>query len=171
MKEPHVIIGKAIDSYTFLLKRGEEVLGEIVYASFISLKAEFRLPADEIFPHERKLKVQSEGVFGTAITVKGEQGEEIARLTINWDGRVVIDLKGVGEFLYKGIGLFQNKYIISNSDGKQLLLITPHFKWNSFHYQYDISYEEEPQDPLLMLLGIYTSNYLIGSMTGIYGSI
>ena len=44
----------------------------------------------------------------------------------------------------------------------------PKFNWSKFHYNYEIAYDEKPQNILLVLLGVYASNYFIASMSGTF---
>jgi len=49
---------------------------------------------------------------------------------------------------------------------EKLIQFDPKFNWSKFDYNYDITYDKKPQDILLVLLGVYASNYFIAVMSG-----
>ena len=123
------------------------------------LKAQIKLANGEVY------ELNPTGFFGTSITVtKG--GSEIANLKMNWRGQIVIAFKDGQEYLLKAKGIFQDKYILENKEAEKLIQFDPKFNWSKFDYNYDITYDKIPQDILLILLGVYASNYFIAMMSG-----
>lgn len=150
---------KSTDKKTFQLIDNGQQLGELVYENLFFLKAEIRIANSELY------EINPAGIFGTKITVT-KNGAEIANLKMNWRGQIVFAFQEGQEFILKAKGLFYNKYIIENKDEEKLIQFDPQFNWSKFNYNYEITYDERPQNILLILLGIYASNYFIASMSG-----
>ena len=70
------------------------------------------------------------------------------------------------ELVLKAKGLFNSQFVVENKDGAPLIQLDPTFNWRKFHYNYDITYAEKPQNMLVVLLGVYASNYFLASMAG-----
>ena len=141
------------------------LLGELIYESLFSLKVEIRLTNSELY------EIKPVGIFGTSITVT-KNGIEIANLKMNWRGQIVFSFQDGQEFVLKAKGMFfHNKYIIENKDEEKLLQFDPKFNWSKFDYNYDITYDKKPQNILLVLLGVYASNYFIASMSGAFSGM
>jgi hypothetical protein len=150
---------KSTDKKTLQLTENGQQLGELIYESLFSLKAEIKLANSDLY------KVYPVGVFGTSITVT-KNGTEIAILKMNWHGQIVFTFQDGQEYILKAKGVFHNKFIIENKDQEKLIQFDPKFNWSKFDYNYDITYDKKPQDVLLVLLGVYASNYFIASMSG-----
>ena len=151
---------KSTDKKTLQLTENGQLLGELIYENLFSLRAEIKLTNSDLY------KINPAGVFGTSITVT-KNGTEIANLKMNWKGQIVFSFQDRQEFVLKAKGLFfHNKYILENKEEEQLIQFDPKFNWSKFDYNYDITYENKPQNILLVLIGVYASNYFIASMSG-----
>jgi len=155
---------KSTDKRTFQLTENGQLLGELVYKNLFLHKAEIRLTNAELY------EVNPVGIFGTSIMVTNN-GIEIANLKMNWRGQIVFTFQNGQEFVLKAKGTFHNKYIIENKDEEMIIQFDPKFNWSKFNYNYDITYEKKPQDILMVLLGVYASNYFIASMSGTLAGI
>ena len=154
---------KSTDRRTLQLTENGQQLGELIYENLFSLKAEIKLTNSDLY------EVYPIGVFGTSITVT-KNGTEIANLKMNWRGQIVISFQDRQEFVLKAKSIFfDNKYILENKDEEKLIQFDPKFNWSKFQYNYNITYDEKPQDFLFVLLGVYASNYFIASMSGTAG--
>lgn len=154
-----VMEAKSTDYKTFQLLENGQLLGELIYENLFFLSAEIKLDNSEIY------ELKPVGFFGTSIAVK--KGEaEIATLQMNWRGQIVFAFFDGQEFVLKATGVFSSKFIIENKENEKLIEFDPKFNWSKFQYNYGISYEKRPQDILIVLLGIYASNYFISSMSG-----
>ena len=147
------------DKKTFQLIENGQQLGELIYENLFFLKAEIKLANSELY------EIKPVGFFGTSITVT-KNATEIANLKMNWRGQIVFTFQDGQEFVLKAKGMFYNKYIIENKDKEMLIQFYPKFNWTKFIYNYDITYDEKPQDILFVLLGVYASNYFIAAMSG-----
>ncbi len=150
---------KSTDKRTLQLTEKGLQLGELIYESMFSLKAEIRLTNSD------RYEIKPVGIFGTIITVTKNE-IEIANLKMNWRGHIVFTFQDGEEFVLKAKGMFYNKYIIENKDQEKLIQFDPKFNWSKFDYNYDITYDKKPQDILFVLLGAYASNYFIASASG-----
>ncbi|RVT72737.1 hypothetical protein EOD40_15100 [Flavobacterium sufflavum] len=147
---------KSIDKKTFQLIENEQLLGELVYADLFYSKAEIKLPNSETY------QIKPIGIFRTT-TVVTKKGAEIANLKMNWRGQMLIAFQDGQEYVLKGKGMFYSKYVIVNKEQEILIEFDPKFNWKKFRYNYNITYNKIPEDILLILLGIYTSNYIINA--------
>ena len=144
---------------TFQILENGTQLGELIYEDLFFLYAEIRLTNSDLYA------IKPADFFGTSISVT-KRGTEVANLKMNWRGQIVIAFQNGQEFVLKANATFLNKFIIENKDKEQLIQFKPKFNWNKFHYNYDIIFEKRPQDLLLVLLGVYASNYFIATMSG-----
>ena len=150
---------KSIDKKTFQLVKNEQLLGELVYENIFLSKAEIKLPNSETY------QIKAVGVFRTT-TVVTKNGIEIANLKMNWRGQIAIAFQDGQEYTLKGKGMFYSKYVIENKDQEMLIQFDPKFNWRKFRYNYTITFDKKTEDILLILLGVYASNYIISSMSG-----
>ncbi len=153
----------SIDKKTFQLADNDQILGELTYETPFYLKAEIKLPSAETY------KLTPEGFFGTSIAVT-KDGNKVASLAMNWKGQIILTLQDDREYALKSSGLFQSKMTLENKNQEKVVQFEPKFNWREFHYSYDISYDttndNEPKDSLLLLLGVYSANYFIATMSG-----
>ncbi len=147
------------DQKTFKLSEEDNILGQIVYKSIFSDKADITL-ADS-----GNYTIKPAGVFTDKIAVL-DNGAEIACLKMNWKGHIIIDFASGEKFIFKTKGTFHCKYVIENKEGETLIQYEPHFNWSKFNYNYDVLYNERPSNLLLVLLGAYVANYKIVIMSG-----
>ena len=149
---------KLANRKTVQLTESGQQLGELIYENLFHLKAKIKLEDSDLY------EIKPAGIFGTSITVT-KNGTEVANLQMNWRGQIVFRFQSGKEFVLKAKGLLQEKYMLENSNEEKLVQFDPKFNWRKFDYNYSISYEK-PQEALLILLGIYTCNYFIASMSG-----
>jgi hypothetical protein len=154
---------KLTNKKTVQLTENGKQLGELIYENLFHLKAKIKLENSDLY------EVKPAGIFGTSIIVTKNK-MEVANLKMNWRGQIVFSFQDGEEFVLKSKGLLQEKYILENRDEEKLIQFDPKFNWNNFDYNYYITYKE-PLDALLVLLGVYTSNYFIASMSGGFGGI
>lgn len=155
---------KLINKKTLQLTENGQQVGELIYENLFRLKAKMKLENSDLY------EIKPVGIFGTSITVT-KNGTETVNLKMNWRGQIVFSFHDGREYVLKGKGLLHEKYILENSDQEKLIQFDPKFNWSKFDYSYSISYEKKPQDILLILLGVYASNYFIASMSGAFAGI
>jgi hypothetical protein len=154
---------KSTDKKTFQLTENGQQLGELIYENLFFLKAEIKLANAEVY------QIKPVGFFGSSIAVT-KNGTEIAKLVMTWRGQIVFTFQDGEEFVLKLVGIFANKYILENKDEEKVIQFEPQFNWRNFQYNYNISYnityDKIPHGVLLVLLGVYATNYFIASMSG-----
>ena len=145
------------DKKTFELTDGSEKLGQVTYDGLFSFKANALTGTDhyEIIP---------KGVFSTTISVT-RNGVQVASLAMNWKGQIIISMQNEQEYMLKAAGTFSSKYVLEDKDQQKLMVLDPDFNWAKFSYNYNISYDNKPQDVLLVLLATYAANYYIAVMS------
>lgn len=151
------------DRKTFLLSDNDLLLGELIYDTPFYLKAEIKMPNTETY------KLAPVGFFGTSVAVT-KDGNEVASLSMSWNGKIIITFQDDKEYALKTSGLFQSKMFLENKNQEKVIQFEPKFDWREFYCNYDITYnmanDNEPKDSLLLLLGIYAANYFIATISG-----
>ena len=164
---------KSTDKRAFQLTDNGQQLGELTYEnSFTQMRADIKLPASEVY------KILPVGFFGATIIVT-KDGNKIASLSMSWSGKIIITFQDNREYALKLKGVFQNQVFLENTNHENIMCFEPHFNWTEPYLNYSITYdiknESESKDYLLILLGIYATNYFIatisGANSGIYGVI
>lgn len=151
------------DRKTFLLSDNDQLLGELNYETPFYLKAEIKIPNTETY------KLAPVGFFGTSVAVT-KDGNKIASLSMSWNGKIIIIFQDEREYALKLSGLFQSQMILENKNQEKVIQFEPKFNWRDFYCKYDIDYDitntNEPNDNLLLLLGVYAANYFIATISG-----
>lgn len=150
---------KSTNRKTFQLTENGQPLGELVYESIVSLKAEIKLPNSDVY------EIEHISIFDTSINVT-KNGAEIAKLTMDWRGQIEFNFLDGQEFILKAKGLLADNFIIENKNEEKLIQLEPHLNWKKFNYNYDITFDNKPQNILLIFLGVYAANYYLASMSG-----
>ena len=148
---------QCIDKKTFELTDSSEKSGYVTYDSLFSFKANAIVGNDNY-------KITPTGVFSTTISVT-KNGTEVASMEMNWKGNIIIAFQNGEKFILKATGAFLNKYVLEDKDQQKLMLLNADFNWAKFSYNYSISYDNKPQDILLVLLVAYAANYYIAVMS------
>jgi hypothetical protein len=151
------MIIQCTDGKTFELTDSSEKLGHITYDGLFSFKASAKVDND-------RYEITSIGIFGTTMSVT-KDGTAVASMKMNWNGHIIISFQNGQEFLLKATGTFLNKYVLEDTDHQELMLLNPDFNWAKFSYNYSVSYDNKPQDILLVLLATYAANYCIAAMS------
>lgn len=143
---------------TFELIDGSEKVGQITYDSLFSYKA-------NATAGNEKYEIKPTGIFSTNITVT-KNGTEVANMQMNWKGHIIISFKNGQEYIVKATGTFLNKFVLEDKDQEKLILFDPDFNWSKFSYNYDVTFDNKPQNILLVLLATYSANYYMAMMSG-----
>lgn len=144
---------------TFELTDHSEKLGHLSYDGLFSSKANAIVGNDNY-------KITPIGIFSSTISVTKDE-KEVASLKMNWKGHIIISFQTGQEFILKATGVFRNKYVLEDKDQQKLMLLNPDFNWARFNYNYSISYDNKPQEILLVLMATYAANYYIAAMSAV----
>ncbi len=154
---------KSTDKKTFQLTEDGRLIGSLNYENLFFVKAEIDIHGSETY------SVKPVGFFGTSIAVT-RQGTPVANLSLSWGGQIVIAFQGGPEFALKLDGFFSNRYVMQNGDKETLIQLESRFNWREFQYRYDIAYDitrgYDAKDPLLLMLGVYSANFFIATLSG-----
>lgn len=151
------------DRKTFQLSVNEQLLGELIYDTPFYLKAGIKMPNTETY------ELAPVGFFGTSVAVT-KDGNKVVNLSMSWNGEIIITFLDDREYALKLSGLIQSKMILENKNQEKVIQFEPKFNWRDFYCKYDITYDmtndNEPKDNLLLLLGVYSANYFIATISG-----
>lgn len=150
---------KSTNRKTFQLTENGQFLGELIYESLVSLKAEIKFPNSDVY------RIEHVGIFDTSINVT-KNGTEIAKLAMNWRGQIEFNFHDGQEYILKAKGLLADNFILENNNEEKLFQLDPQLNWKKLNYNYDIAFDNKPQTILLVLLGVYAANYFMASMSG-----
>ena len=156
---------KSADTTEFTLLQNEQYIGRLKYKNWFSFKAEITIENDII------LQVEPVGFEDTVIEIR-DRDQVLLDFKMNWKGRILIHSK-LGDtaqyYTLKQKGFFRSAFVLTDSDGLELLILEPDFKWNHLNYDYDINssdvFEENENKNILILTAIHCSNYFITTMT------
>ncbi len=146
------------DRKTFELTDDSRILGNITYNGLFSYKANAMVAKDSY-------QITPKGIFSTTISVTNN-GTEVANMQMNWKGHIIIAFQNGQEYILKQTGMFLHKFVLEDRNQQKLILLDPDFNWPQFSYNYNISYNNKPQDILLVLLATYSANYYMSAMSG-----
>ena len=158
---------------SFQLTENGRQLGELIYeSSFTQMKAEIKLLNSEVY------NIVPVGFFETSINVT-KDGNKIASLSMSWNGKIIITFQDDSEYALKFKGIFHSQVFLENTDKENIMWFEPHFNLTGGRLDhtitYDIKNEKVSKDYLLILLGVFSTNYFIatisGANSGIYGVI
>ena len=153
---------KSTDRKTFQLTDNGQLLASLLYEDLLFAKAEIKIA------NENSYLIAPVGFWGSSINVI-KNGNEVAKLVMTWGGHINILFTDGREFVLKLNAFFYGKYIVEDKNGEMIFQLSPKFNWRAFHYNYEIAYgvsNNESDDILLLLLGIYSANYFIACMSG-----
>ena len=155
-----------IDSKNFELFENKKQLGRLTYKNWFSGLTEIEI--DNAHTYE----IKPAGIFGLfgAAFVLSKNNAEVAIFKLNLQGHMILAFKNEQDYVLKKRAMFNTKYVIENSSGKEIIRLMPNFDWNKLKYSYDITCESKP-DILLVLAGIYCANYYIAMSGGIIPAI
>lgn len=146
------------DRKTFELMDESEKLGQINYDGVFSFKAEAMVGNDHY-------KITPLGFFSTTISVN-HRGKEVATMAMSWKGYIVISYRHGEEYRLKATGPSLNKYVLEDQNRQKLMLLDADFMWAKFSYNFSISYDNKPDDLLLVLLATYAAIFFMAGNTG-----
>lgn len=147
------------DAKNFELYEGVKKLGQLNYKNYFPLSAEIQI--DDASPYQ----IKPTNFLGTSYMVLKKDVEKVT-FKINLNGQIVIDFIDEQKYIFKRKSMLNSKYIIESTNERELIRFMPSFNWAKFKYSYDIVYEDKP-DILLILIGIFCTNYYIAMSGGV----
>ncbi len=148
----------------FQLKAADDVLGELLYKNWYSVKATIQLlqqPAIQIAP---------KGFWSTRIEFR-QQEKLWASCKMSWDTSIDIHtFFGASEQViqFEAKGIFKNSYELRDQQGQLLMTLLPDFSWTKIKYEYHIHteplFDTYEQQPMLLLMMVHCANYYMAMM-------
>lgn len=148
----------SIDRNTYEISNDGELVGILIYDSPLKTKATIRLPGYEAYV------IEANSGLGTTIHVKGEEGE-VAELKLTWAGQISIKFHDLVEYSVKARGFMSNYFTILDKDKLEVIRLNPKFDWKTFKYNFEIVDNTGVNNPLLLLISLYTCYYMMAMMS------
>ena len=149
------------DSKKYVLKSDDDAfLGSLTFENWLASKASITTQFGEFYD------IATKGFWGTSIGVT-KDNVELSELKMNWKGEIVIDMSANGkgaDYLLKSHNLWMSQYCLQNRDKKEIMIITPDYKWNKWHYDFKIDINpdfKDEVDEMLILISIYGIIYIM----------
>jgi hypothetical protein len=153
------------NSKEYILKSDDDAfLGKLVFENWTATKANITTQFGEFFD------IATKGFWGTSMSIS-KSGVEFSELKMNWKGEIVIDMSANGkgeDYLLKSYNLWMSQFCLQNRDKKEIMIITPDYKWSKWHYNFKIEVNpdfKDMADEILTLISIYGILYIM-MMTG-----
>ncbi|WP_298220467.1 hypothetical protein [Flavobacterium sp.] len=128
----------SIDSRNFMLSTNDVSAGTLVYSNWYSFKANI------ILTNHSEYQLEPKGFWDSKIELK-RNDKLLLEFKMGWKG-IVIHTKFDGEeksYLLRLKGLLSSQYVLVDTDEKEILAVTPDFKWRKMHLDYDIATSDE----------------------------
>lgn len=160
---------KSITSLFFDVTAGDRLIGKLIYTSWFKFDATMEMSGNSNY------QVVPKGFWGTTIELK--EGENILlTFKMNWSGDIVLQtfFNAIEkDYVFKHRGFFKESYVLLDQEGKELLVMKPHVKWNKMKYEYEIittdQFETFPKKDILLMTSLHCANYYMSMMMASIG--
>lgn len=154
---------KSTNGLSFEVSKDSEVIGQLTYGSWLKFNAVITI-ADTAYP------VEPRGFWETSIEVRyGEQ--VLLSFSMGWKGQIVLQTffnDAEESYVFNHRGVFRESFVLTDQDGKELLVMKPQLKWAKMNYEYELStsntFEAFRDKDILILTALHCANYYL-SMT------
>jgi hypothetical protein len=152
------------NSRDFSLLNENISIGDLRYTKWYSFKAEISLADHSVYTLEPK------GFWDSKIELK--KGEEtLLYFEMGWKGIVIHFINSDKKYLLRLKGLLSSKYVLVDTDEKELMAVNTDFKWNKLHFDFNIEtskeFEEFDNKELLILTTLHCVNYYISFVNSV----
>ena len=158
---------KSTDTRKFSLTQNDIILGDLTYEKWFSFTSEI------ILADNSRYQIEPKGFWGTTIEVRDEKNI-LLNFKMNWNSNIIINTKFENvenHFVFKPKGIFKSTYALFDTEGQEILVIQPDFKWSKFNYDYCIitsdTFNKFANNELLLLATIHCANYYMTMMSTI----
>ncbi len=158
---------KSNNSLTFDVTKGTEMIGKLTYEAWYKFNATMEMADHSSY------QIEAKGFWGTTIELKKDD-KVLLNFNMNWKGEIVIqtDLTNTETgFVFKQKGLLNGSFILIDQDGTELLVMKPHFKWKTMHYEYQITTSDDfellSDNKILLLTALHCANYYVSMMASV----
>ena len=154
----------ATNSQNFNLTTGEQKIGELIYTKWYSFAAQILMNDGSTYQLEPK------GFWDSTIELKKED-RVLLEFKMGWKGIVIktfFDNKEAN-FLLKLNGLLSSKFVLIDTDRRELVGAETNFKWTKLNFDYTIETSHEfdafENKELLILTLLHCINYYMMVIT------
>jgi hypothetical protein len=165
---PKLIMGhykaNSTNSRSFNLTLDNQSQGELIYEKWYSFNAEIQLN------NGLKYQLESKGFWDSKIELKDDT-KVLLDFKMGWDGIIIRTFFETNEttYLLKLKGLLSSKFVLIDTDKRELLAAETDFKWKTLNYDYNIETTEELDNldnkALLLLTTLHCINYYMTIMS------
>lgn len=149
---------KSVSALNFVLSSGQNKTGELIYEKWYSFSAEILMGGG------RKFKLTPVGYWNSKIELK-EGSDTLLDFKMGWHGIVIRTFwEGKEEnYLLKPKGLLSNKFLLLDTENRELAVAETNFKWASLNFEFtietDTAFDDFENKDLLLLTMIHCINY------------
>jgi len=160
---------KTTNGLSFEVSKDSEVIGQLTYGSLLKFNAVITI-ADAAYPVEPK------GFWGTSIEVR--RGEQVLlSFSMGWKGQIVLQryFSSAGEkYVFDHHGVFRESFVLTDQDGKELLVMKPQLRWAKMSYEYELvtsnTLEATRDKDILILTALHCANYYLSMTMAMMGT-
>ncbi|MES2704014.1 MAG: hypothetical protein V4649_15340 [Bacteroidota bacterium] len=137
-------------------------LGKLDYSTWFSIKASIELHAG------KKYEITPANVWQTSVHLTAD-GVKLASIKFNWKSQLIVSFENGATYMFKHKGIFNSHFGLFTEHDMEVVMVKPHFKLSALSFNYTIDTDDnypEVQDPMLLLLLVYCSNYMHNMMAG-----
>ncbi|MBK6962364.1 MAG: hypothetical protein IPH20_00140 [Bacteroidales bacterium] len=152
---PETMKAVTLDSRTIAVYQEGNETGRLVYKNWYSSKTSL------IDPDQHVYQIVPSNFWRTSFEVRDGTGVVIT-IRKKWNGHAVVEThfgSSDREFSFKHKGLFNSRYLLTDKDDREMLVVRTKFIWNKFRYNYDIEVSDSirryPPHLLIVTLMIY----------------
>ena len=148
------------NSQNFELSIDGKKIGELIYKKWYSFQAEI------LMNNGKQFLLEPKGFWDSKIELK-EGTNTILDFKMGWKGIVIRTFFNKKEetYLLSLKGILRSKFILFDTDKRELMAAETDFKWNNLNYDYNIEtssdFEKLKNKELLLLTILHCINYYI----------
>ena len=152
------------NSRNFSLLSGEQNLGELIYKKWYSFDAEIILSDGATY------RLEPVGFWNSKIELKDDT-QTLLAFEMGWKGIIIKTFFDNQEnaFLLTLKGLLSSKFILIDTDKRELMAAETDFKWNKLNFDYTIEttqdFDNFKNKELLLLTVLHCINYYMTVIT------
>lgn len=153
-------------TFSFDVQKEEQFIGNLSYKSWFQFNATIKMA------NKLSYEIEPKGFWRTTIELK--EGEKVLlQFKMNWNGEIVVQSyfdeleKG---YVFKHRGFFKESFVLTDQEGKELLVMKPQIKWKNMNYEYQVTtadtFETAPEKEILLMAALHFANYYMTMMSG-----
>lgn len=156
-------IANSTNSQNFNLILNNQKLGELIYKKWYTFNAEI------LMFNNTKYSLESNGFWNSTIELKDET-KTLLEFKMGWKGIEIKTFFNQKEhtFLLQLKGLLSSKFVLIDTESRELMVAETDFKWNKLNYDYNIETSQDfdhfENKEVLLLTILHCINYYMTSI-------